>query len=236
MSDAEYISLKQHFDELRQSDKDGIDRRFAEIFERFVQSEKAVASALVSASNKYLGYKYMYTDGAIDRGSWDTYAAAGSGTVRFVMSETSDFIYTRVQHKLRAGAAGAGTAPLLFQSGTLNTTPVTGSMEFLTDDLYFTITTGTKQHKIARVITATATLDFPSTLAGASSDLTITVTGAVVGDSVAIGVPDGSTLANGNFTAWVSAADTVKIRFANNSLTLALDPASGTFKATVIKN
>lgn len=83
--------------------------------------------------------------------------------------------------------------------------------------------------------TSTATLNFPSTAAGASSDLTITVTGAVDGNPVALGVPNGSTLANGVFTAWVSAADTVKVRFTNTNLVTALDPASGTFRATVIR-
>jgi hypothetical protein len=84
-------------------------------------------------------------------------------------------------------------------------------------------------------ITNTATLDFPSTAAGTSSDLTITVTGAADGDAVSIGVANGSTVANGCFTAWVSATNTVTIRFSNNDLVAALDPASGTFKATVLK-
>lgn len=82
--------------------------------------------------------------------------------------------------------------------------------------------------------TETVTLNFPSTAAGASSDLTITVTGAVDGNPVSLGVPNASTLSNGIFTAWVSAADTVKVRFTNNS-SGALDPASGAFRATVLK-
>jgi hypothetical protein len=81
-----------------------------------------------------------------------------------------------------------------------------------------------------------ATLNFPSTLAGASSDLTITVPGAVNGDAVSVGVSNGSTLANGVFTAWVSAANTVTVRFTNTNLLTALDPASGTFKVFVFKN
>lgn len=81
---------------------------------------------------------------------------------------------------------------------------------------------------------STATLDFPSTAAGASSDLTISVTGAADGDPVAVGVPKISTLSNGSFTAWVSALDTVKVRFSNNSAG-ALDPPSGIFKVTVFK-
>ena len=43
---------------------------------------------------------------------------------------------------LPAGTIAAGTAPLVFTSGVSLTTPVAGSVEFTTDNLYFTITTG----------------------------------------------------------------------------------------------
>lgn len=86
---------------------------------------------------------------------------------------------------------------------------------------------------LKKVLSATATLDFASTAAGASSDLTITVTGAASGDVVSIGVPNGSTVANSSFSAWVSAADTVTVRFVDNALVGAADPPSGTFRAQV---
>lgn len=82
-----------------------------------------------------------------------------------------------------------------------------------------------------KILSATATLDFPSTAAQTSSELTITVTGAAVGDSVAIGIP-ASTNANTCFTGRVTAADTVTIRF-NNYSSAAVDPASATYRATV---
>jgi hypothetical protein len=85
------------------------------------------------------------------------------------------------------------------------------------------------------IITATATLNFPSTVGGSSSDLTMTLTGAISGDVVIIGVPSGSIVANGCFTGWVSASDVVTIRYTNNDLVTAYDPSSGTFKATIIK-
>ena len=50
---------------------------------------------------------------------------------------------------IRAGTTAAGTAPLKFASGTNLTTPEAGAMEFTTDTLYFTITTGTVRKKIA---------------------------------------------------------------------------------------
>jgi hypothetical protein len=81
----------------------------------------------------------------------------------------------------------------------------------------------------------TATLNFPSTAAGASSDLTITITGAALNDVVIVGVPNGSTVATGCFTGWVSASNTVTVRFSNTDVLSALDPASGTFRATIIK-
>lgn len=81
--------------------------------------------------------------------------------------------------------------------------------------------------------TANAVLDFPNTLAQTSSDLTIAVTGALTTGAVALGVPNGSVNANSSFTAWVSSASIVTVRF-NNYSALAINPASGTFHVTVI--
>lgn len=79
-------------------------------------------------------------------------------------------------------------------------------------------------------LTATATLDFPSTDKGQGSDLTITLTGAALNDAVILGVPNGSVIANTCFTAWVSASNVVSIRFNNYSASNNLNPASGTFR------
>jgi hypothetical protein len=87
---------------------------------------------------------------------------------------------------------------------------------------------------IQNALTATATLDFSSTSAQTSSDLTISVTGAADGDCVMLGTPNASILANTSYSAWVSAADTVTVRFLNASST-SKDPASGTFRVTIIK-
>lgn len=83
-------------------------------------------------------------------------------------------------------------------------------------------------------LSGSATLDFPSTGAGLSSELTITVTGAVDGDVVSLGVPNASSLANTCYTARVSAANIVTVKFNNYSI-LPADPASGSFKAKVLK-
>lgn len=50
---------------------------------------------------------------------------------------------------IRPGTATAGTAPLKFSSGTLLSTPEAGAVEFDTDSLYFTVTTGTTRKKVA---------------------------------------------------------------------------------------
>lgn len=50
---------------------------------------------------------------------------------------------------VRAGTATAGTAPLKFTTGTLLSSAEAGAVEFNSDTLYFTITTGTVRKKIA---------------------------------------------------------------------------------------
>lgn len=89
-----------------------------------------------------------------------------------------------------------------------------------------TITIGTT------TLSANAILDFPSTLAGTCSDLTIPVGGAIDGDPVALGVPGGSVVTDGSFSSWVSAADTVTVRFCAAATG---DPASGDFRVKVIR-
>lgn len=85
---------------------------------------------------------------------------------------------------------------------------------------------------LAVTLNGSATLDFPSTASNTESNLTITVTGAVVGDVISLGAP--AIAANTMYLAFVSAADTVTVRFRN--LTLAsIDPASATFKVKIFK-
>jgi len=86
---------------------------------------------------------------------------------------------------------------------------------------------------VTKILSATATLNFDLT-ALTVEDLTITVTGAADGDVVTLGVPNGSITTSVQYTAWVSAADTVTVR-ARTSAT-GENPASGTFRATVIKH
>lgn len=93
---------------------------------------------------------------------------------------------------------------------------------------------GTKWMRATReTLTASATLDFPSTSAQTSRNLTITVTGAELNDFVTLGSPNQSD-ANMCYTSYVSASNTVTVRF-NNYSSGAVDPASATFKVLVTK-
>lgn len=81
------------------------------------------------------------------------------------------------------------------------------------------------------ILTATATLNFPSIPSNSVAVLTMTVTGANAGDAVFVGAPatlEAHLIAFG----FVSAANTVTIRLHNGSGG-AVDPASATFRATV---
>lgn len=86
---------------------------------------------------------------------------------------------------------------------------------------------------IPSILKGTATLDFPSIPATSQSELTITVTGATVGDAVALGPPSGLE-ADLAVVGYVSAANTVTVRLLNNTA-LAIDPASASWTATVMR-
>jgi hypothetical protein len=78
-----------------------------------------------------------------------------------------------------------------------------------------------------------AIMDFPNTSAQSSSDLTSTVTGAVAGSPVLLGVPNASVVANTSYSAWVSSTNTVTVRF-NNYSSSSANPASGSFYLIVL--
>ena len=100
-------------------------------------------------------------------------------------------------------------------------------------NLYATNLTINGGATVTKILSATATLNFDLT-ALTVEDLTITVTGAADGDVVTLGVPNGSVTTSVQYSAWVSAADTVTVR-ARTSAT-GENPASGVFRATVIKH
>jgi hypothetical protein len=133
---------------------------------------------------------------------------------------------------LIAGTATPSTAPLKFTSGVNLTSPLGGEMEFNGTNLFFS--PSTTRHTVNHGLPGSATLNFPSTLTLLSADLTITVTGAADGDVVSLGVPNAAVNANTSYSAWVSAANTVTVRF-NNYSAGTVDPASALFKVFVTK-
>jgi hypothetical protein len=117
---------------------------------------------------------------------------------------------------------GGGDRQSVAENGTINN--IGGNLEFVDNSIVYTL---------AKTLTTTTTLDFPNTNGGSQSDLTVSLTGATVGDVVMLGVPVGSA-SDGVFFAFVSSADTVTVRFLNHKGT-AIDPASGTFRVSIIK-
>jgi hypothetical protein len=79
-------------------------------------------------------------------------------------------------------------------------------------------------------LTATASLDFPSIAAGAQATLTIALSGAVVNDSISLGLP-AAPPSGLVIDAYVSAAATVTVR-ARNVTASAIDPAADTYRVT----
>ncbi len=138
---------------------------------------------------------------------------------------------TAILH-LKAGTATANTAPLKFTSGTNLTTPEAGAVEY--DGTNYYVSNAGTRYTLAKTLTNTGFLNFPWTAAQNSSDLTISVPGAELGDVVVLGIPNGSTNTNSTFTAWVSSSGNVTVRF-NNYSTVGRNPAGDTFRVSVLK-
>lgn len=93
---------------------------------------------------------------------------------------------------------------------------------------------GTMNWRPSTVVTAT-NLNFGTVAAQSSSDVTVAVTGAAVGDIVNLGVDNAAVAANSCYTAWVSATDTVTVRFNNYSAGAITPTTVNTFKVQIIK-
>lgn len=82
------------------------------------------------------------------------------------------------------------------------------------------------------ILTAVATLNFPSTFTGVESPLTMVVTGAEVGDVVSLGVHPDAMITGANYQAYVSNADEVTILY---QPTITGNPPSADFCVTILK-
>lgn len=128
---------------------------------------------------------------------------------------------------IRAGTSSA--APLTFTSGTLLTSAAAGSMEFNTDTLYFTITTGTTRKKVAIYNDASgATGDtYYRDSSGNFVRLGIGTSGQVL--SVASGLPAWGS-SNGSFT---TATQTTNYTVASTDTVIFADATSGNVTITL---
>lgn len=136
------------------------------------------------------------------------------------------------QLHLGAGRSTSNGAPLKFTAGTILTTPESGSVEY--DGTNYFVTNGSTRYTLAKTLTTTASLNFGATPTNTSSDITVTVIGAALNDVVLLGVPNSAVNNNSSFSAWVSLANTVKVRF-NNYSSASINPGVGTFRITVLK-
>lgn len=134
---------------------------------------------------------------------------------------------------IRAGSSTA--APLTFSSGTLLTTPAAGSVEYNTDSLYFTISTGTTRKTVAIYDDSSGAKGdtYYRDTSGNLIRLGIGSTGQVLQTSSG-GIPAWSSTINGTFATGtqtsnytITSSDTVILVNAGASTTITLPAASG---------
>lgn len=154
-------------------------------------------------------------------------AIAGGAQTKLVGFDTGG---NPVPVSLAGDSNGAGFS----SNGTTATVTLPQDLKSTANVTFASLALAASGTAITNWIGASATLDFPSTAAQSSSDLTITATGAVDGDTVILGVPDAAVNANACYTAWVSASNTVTVRL-NNFSSGSLDPTSGTFRVLVMQ-
>jgi hypothetical protein len=97
------------------------------------------------------------------------------------------------------------------------------------------IVVGSGGSAVSKIISTTAAINFGVVAAQDSADLTATVTGAAIGDTL-IATPPSGYGAPLVFNAWISAADTVTVRLINPDSLDSADPGSLTWRFTVIKH
>jgi hypothetical protein len=97
------------------------------------------------------------------------------------------------------------------------------------------LTIGNTGTEIVGHLSASAALNFDLT-AVTYEDLTITVTGAALSNTVALGIPNASITNDVGYFAWVSAANTVTVRAFRLDPATGTNPASSTFRVDVWKH
>ena len=128
----------------------------------FVQGSAGVAAngQILNLSGGQTDDVEGFTSGYVRTGTTATWTGSGvGGSVTTPGFETAHLIVGGVLEVksfsnfigtvgFKAGSTGQGSAPFYLTSGSLLATPYVGAFEFLTDDIYFTITTGTSRKNI----------------------------------------------------------------------------------------
>jgi hypothetical protein len=152
----------------------------------------------------------------------DATTSAFTGNVGFGIASPTAKIH------LAAGSATAGTAPIKLTSGTLTTATVVGQVEFLTDALYFTITTGAVRKTLAFTDSAISSSTYIGTtsvaLNRASAALTLAGITLTTPD---IGTPSAGDLTNCSGTAANLTAGNASTVPTTNSSTFSLNGIMG---------
>lgn len=131
---------------------------------------------------------------------------------------------------LKAGTASAGTAPVKLTAGTNLSTPEAGAIEYDGTSLYFTPSTTRKV--LLTGLRRVQSLNFPTITARTSSELTVTVPNAAVGNSCNCS-PQSSIATRLQWDCYVSAANTVTVRVSNIS-NVNINPLASNWIITVM--
>lgn len=129
--------------------------------------------------------------------------------------------------------------PLTFEENVAPATPASGTVALYAkaDGHFYSKDDAGVETELAPILKGSTTFDFASIASNTSATTTITVTGAAVGDPVALGrpTPTGTgAVTELTFEAFVSATDTVTLNVVN-ATTGAADLASATYNVVVFK-
>lgn len=193
-------------------------------FKGFTDADAAFA---INNAASTLNETKFYSNGSADIGiqGGNTLKVGGKTFIGAISTPTA------LLH-IGASAAGASAGSVKINEGSRQTTPEDGTLNYVANNLEFTETSTV--YTLAKTLTNTATLDFDLTAVN-YEDLTITVTGAADGDAVIVGAPNGAVVADVTFFGWVSGANTVTVRCSRVGGGAAANPASGTYRASVVK-
>jgi hypothetical protein len=196
-------------------------------------SHSSATAAIGSRSVLGSGSSSSYIDGELMFYTSPTLGTPQGLAERMRITEAGSVCVGLTSGDAFLNVAGATTAraSLNVTAGTYKTTPVAGDIDYNGTNIRHT--NGANTAFLTRSLTNTATLDFGSIGSNSTAALTITVTGAATGDAVFLGAPSGLE-ADLTFSGYVSATNTVTVRL-HNASGGSIDPASATWRATVIK-